>query len=1339
MIACRYLFLALFVAVFFSYSQSSNNKSEYQLVIKLKPEFADSIHLILKSSFLKKSGFEIKKSEKYFANHLLKRKQNKNYKIRLDLIYKINVKTYLSENQTIEKIRNLPIIEYVHADIVINAKPLYFPSDTYSDTIMFKKKLGGDSAGGAWYLKKINAFKAWDLSKGDSNTVTALVDWGTNFNHEDIGNYKININDPIDGFDNDNNGYIDDYRGWDFGNNDNNPTEDPCYPNHGTKVAGMCSATPDNGKGITGIGYNCKYMSIKLNSNGSCTVPALIDALLYAVESGVKVMNLSLDVGGNYPIIQDLINYAVFDKNIVVVAAAGNSGNGSIVYPASHENVLAVSGSDINDCKWNFGNYNYWIDVSVPIVNVYLPYQNGYAYEIGSSSFCAPMVSGMAALLQSYRKDLNARQIMEMIRVTCKPFTYVNSVCGALSPGNFIEKIGKGVPDLYKAMKDSSSLAVRYQSHKLIKIAGSDSSKLYLTLENLLYPTSNLKINIRSMDANVKVLDSIRVFGIMNMFATKENTISPFVLSIASGLPNNYQALFRIGFSDTLKNYSDYQYIYVSLNQTFADININAIKLSTTSNGRLGYTSFSQAEGNGFSAQNAPINPLFYECGLMIGQSTTKVADCVFNVGATNSESDFTTVKSVGYKQVNYADQYTESIINDSLMSGKIGIQVTQKTFAFSSPPNNKFIILEYSIKNTNATLIDSLKVGLFTQWSIMDPTYNKAYYDCAYKLGYFDDGFGTVFTGLVSLTNNKNNWFVMNNANIGTITGNINPLTEYSTFNKFKSLTMNRLSDVSQSANGLSSVISNTIYQLQPGASQTVAFALLSGSSLTDIKNSALAAQNKFKSLKAGALPQVNDTIFICNTSIANNLEIKPLNGAKFNFYNTSLPCSLPIYSGRAFTLTGFSVPGFIYVSNADSITESALKKVVILKDTVYAGFTFPNALVAFDSVKFLNSNTIANTTYEWNLALGTTTSITSPIQLNIPAGVFSINLTSIKLSGCRATSSKVITINPAFANFKDTLIQFPKEGSTVPIIIQSNTSWVITDTIPWLILNTLSGKGNATLTGIVSQANKWGFELTGALTMLSKNGIKDTLKVIQKGEVPYLSVENMSCYTLLSKIVSCSLRPTSKNVNWFDTIKVRSNLSWKILADTSTLYSLISDFDTTYCNCQNTSKQDCIWYFDNQNSNSSKKLWLSTNSGVNDKNIVILALTLLKGHVLTISGGNIKKVIYINPIPIFSRKDTTDFCIFSSNYLSKANYFSISPNPASNLININFTSSNIQHLTLNISITDLFGKSTPLSFMNSESESLELDVSQFPPGIYMLQIQSDNHSETHKLIIQK
>jgi len=223
----------------------------------------------------------------------------------------------------------------------------------------------------------IDAMEAWDITTGNASIVIAVIDSGIDYNHPDLRD-NIWINEVelngVDGIDDDNNGYIDDVRGWNFADDNNNPMDSN---SHGTHVAGIIGAEGDNATGISGVCWNIKIMPLKfLDSLGVGLVSDEVDAIQYAIDNGAHIINASFGDPGYSNPEQDAIGEAQY-AGILFVTAAGNTGDHidrDPIYPAAYtlDNIISVTASNQNDQLPWWANYGpVGVDVAAPGENIY--------------------------------------------------------------------------------------------------------------------------------------------------------------------------------------------------------------------------------------------------------------------------------------------------------------------------------------------------------------------------------------------------------------------------------------------------------------------------------------------------------------------------------------------------------------------------------------------------------------------------------------------------------------------------------------------------------------------------------------------------------------------------------------------------------------------------------------------------------------------------------------------------------------------------------------------------------------------------------------------------------
>ncbi|AKM84926.1 MAG: peptidase S8 and S53 subtilisin kexin sedolisin [candidate division Kazan bacterium GW2011_GWA1_50_15] len=271
-----------------------------------------------------------------------------------------------------------------------------------------------------WYLSKIGIDRAWDTTTG-SDLVIAVVDTGVDLNHADLaGKFWTNSDEiPNNSIDDDHNGYVDDYLGYDFVDRDATPQD---LHGHGTGIASIIAARSNNGIGITGINWQARIMALRaLNSIGGGDFETVATAIRYATDNGARVINMSFGSFTDMSVLASAINYAI-SHSVVIVAAVGNNSAGTIYYPAAYPQVIAVSSLNSADQLSTFSNYGPGVDVAAPGERIAMADLSSSApsiYAEGSgSSFAAAIVTGTVSLMLARNPSLSPAQIETILKLT---------------------------------------------------------------------------------------------------------------------------------------------------------------------------------------------------------------------------------------------------------------------------------------------------------------------------------------------------------------------------------------------------------------------------------------------------------------------------------------------------------------------------------------------------------------------------------------------------------------------------------------------------------------------------------------------------------------------------------------------------------------------------------------------------------------------------------------------------------------------------------------------------------------------------------------------------------
>jgi PKD repeat protein len=1001
----------------------TNPVAEYvanTVVFKIKEESREAFKQTKKGKFpflesKSKKLINILSVEQIFPNfEPLKIKKNKfgEAYIDLSLLYVLKYEGNYSVKEVSSIIQKSGLVEYAEPQYI--DKVLSIPNDPYTqpDTSQYT------------YFSRMKAYEAFSVEEGDTNVVIGIIDTGVKWDHEDLkGNIKYNYADPIDGIDNDLDGYTDNFRGWDMGNGDNNPYY-AAGDQHGTIVAGCAGATTNNNVGIAGTGFKCKFLPIKASSDGSSSLSAGYPSIVYAADHNCKVINLSWGGPGNYSqTAQNIINYAAINKDIVVIAAGGNTPSWPAHYPATYNHVLSVAAYDtmhhagldsIIERPANpiFTN-NYYIDMGAMGRRVFSTTYGGYSGYQAGSSYAAPLVAGAAGLVRSKYPSLNALQVAELLRVTTDPL--IDTVVENLYFKQ--ERAGKGRLNMYRALTDNISPAIRMVENKITDDFGNfafsgDTLQVRCNFRNYLQPTNNATVTISSPNPNIEIIQGTFLLGSLPTLEDRNNNNAPFRIYVKPTAGINEQVFLRLGYSDPATNYTDYQYFEFRVNPDYVDIDTNEISVTVTSNGRFGFIDALASIGNGFEYKGQSI---MYEGGLMISTGKTKVSDCVRGADMGNTDNEFNFISPVKYVKSLEGDLESKTVLTDNLALNPIGITIEQRTYASEITPDDKHVVIEYHITNNNSTAIDSLMVGLFVDWDIQNYNQNKSNWSSKDSIGYsYYTGTNGIYAGISILTPNPPICFSMENASTGG--NNINPNDGFTTIEKHKTLSQG----IGRTAAGgggagfdVSQVVGGLLLNVLPNEKRTIAFAFVAGDNFSDLQNNAHRARDKFKLNNTSPTPIINNFHYCLGNT--ESPVITPENGVKFNFYKAP-DFTNPLHVGSSFTYNTITNTDTIYVSSIDSIFESHTEMSTInFHSEVKAKIGLaPDTLDLSQAsyIYFVDKSDYAST-ISWDLGDGTIINNQSEfLHEYSTTGTYKVILKAVDSYGCEDTISRKVVI---------------------------------------------------------------------------------------------------------------------------------------------------------------------------------------------------------------------------------------------------------------------------------------------------------------------------------------
>lgn len=669
----------------------------------------------------------------------------------LTLVYNISFTDDVDVRKIINELNALKFVEYAQPRFI--ETPMWLPNDTSVVT-------------NQWYLFKIRADLAWDLDTGNYNTIIGVVDGGTDFFHPDLmQNIYYDYTDSTGSGDEDNDGFLDNFRGWDVGDNDNYPQYIGAHNSaHGTSMCGLAAASTNNVTAMAGAGYKCSYMPVKMVHSAYGWI-AGYEGLVYAADHGAKVINASWGGTVPGPYGQDVVNYVSINQNKQIFAAAGNANNTTPYYPASYDGVICVGGTQMNDTKSGSSSYYEQVDMVSPAFAMFAPYSpaaGGYGAGGGTSDATA-LTTGTAGLVQNYYNTFIPSQIGAILQQSSYRIDTI--------PGNapYLNKQGAGRLDMFAALTYPLKPFIYYNSRTFtdnnddVLMIG-DTIELGGNMLNLLDTSSSSLTALITDNSNyITWVDSTINLGLLNTLSYANISAQPFIFTISPGCPLNQSVLMKVTFydgADTLNT----QYFTFIINRDYYNVEVNKLNTSVTTTGRIGFTDNRTLKGIGYrfdGTENNLLGIYWNPMGLFLSKSPTAVSDQTLSAGplgpCCNWPND---ADMVGTQNliVNHnglvADLEVISQYNDSGAGvNAVGIDVKQKLWGWSDSINDQYLMLEYSFQNNSGAPLSDWYAGIFGDFDCPDSLLwnadaNIAFFDTTTQTGIIQSYLPRYFVG---------------------------------------------------------------------------------------------------------------------------------------------------------------------------------------------------------------------------------------------------------------------------------------------------------------------------------------------------------------------------------------------------------------------------------------------------------------------------------------------------------------------------------------------------------------------------------------------------------------
>jgi len=818
-----------------------------------------------------------------------------------------------------------------------------------------------------YFLPLLQAFDAWDITRGDTSVIIGIIDTGSSFSHPDLANsHLLNYNDTIDGLDNDNDGYIDNFRGWDVaGSNWYSPGDnDPSFccgasaSDHGVIVAGPAVAHTDNGLFGASIGFNCRQLAVKAGIDESPTIYNGYQGVVYAADHGADIMNLSWGGITRSRFGEDAIRYAVVNKGKMVVAAAGNTPADLAFYPASYPGVMACAGSEAGDLFWNttanFGTtYNYMVDVCAPSEDVPTPASNSGFGSFTGTSLGAPLACAVGALVKSYMPQLNNLQVAERVRVTSESAIY------NLNPAYYAEKMGRGRVNAFLALTQTTP-GVRLVDHEYEEpndgiIQVGDTILIRCRFANFLDPVSNLTITMTTPDwGQFEILHGEIYAGSLGTMDTVSNWLAPFKLVVRSGTAAGFLGHLRFGFNGG--GYSDWQYEQIQVQPRFVHVDQNRMETTVTGTGRWGFLSY-PALNSGKGLILDGMGGMMKDAGFMVGTDAAHVSNNFENATGSAMDNHFSNVVPVYREKPGpEAPLQARTVYSDAgAGANAIGVVVDQRTYQWDVFPDDGYFIQEYRIANPGSSNITGLYAGMYMNFDMFWRSNNVVRYDAQSRTVYQDteEWVSLWKLGATLLTPDSLRAYSAHEDSFS-----------YNTADKFLAL-----SSPPQFANRSNQKIVQFIgagpFDIPAGDTHTIAFAVLIGDSLSDLRDAVEAANQKYWCIVRGGMANrvsLGGDVLICDGSPGPQLDA----GSGFASYQWTTPSGSA--TGR-FIQANASGEYWVRVTDVNGCTDEDRIQVTI-DNGIQGQFGYsPAQVFVGDTVTFQD---LTSGSFEWGWDFG-------------------------------------------------------------------------------------------------------------------------------------------------------------------------------------------------------------------------------------------------------------------------------------------------------------------------------------------------------------------------------
>lgn len=648
----------------------------------------------------------------------------------------------MRKQQPQEAISHIALVRYTSSipPQIAARKIAQFPDVEYCEPLPVFRLLGSTNdplLPQQYYINLINAVDAWDSLPQGSSIIVGIADTGIDTTHQDLRGQIWNnasetglddqgVDRRFNKIDDDQNGYIDDWYGWDFvgstgQNEDNSPL--PGNP-HGTHVGGIVAAIQNNAIGIAGVGKNIRLMPLKIGGDDqfSTSISRSADAILYAASMGASVINCSFGSPSNSFADIKVVKQATA-LGSMIVAAAGNDGQDLAYYPAAYDEVLSVAATDFSDRIAAFSNVHQTVDVCAPGVSILSTVPTDRYEPYDGTSMASPVAAAVAAMVRLVHPEYSPAQVHATLKAACVSIDSINPY--------EIGLIGSGRITASNALSSAKLKWAAVTSYAFLDIdrdsvfEAGDTLVVSLTITNVLGALDSCHVRFSNGNSEIKIelLDSAIRIGQLDEGESRTLNLAARVV-LPSDVPNDgqlrilahvYNGAFRIITSS----------LQTVVNPTYRTINGNDITVTANSSGNIGFNDYS-ANVQGVGLRYLQKRNILFEGALLVGTEPAKLPNVARGFETSTKERSFRTIENAVVRSDSMPSGLrVRSVFSDADDSSPLGIRVHSNVLAFNTDSTRNSLLIALRIVNTTDSAFTNLHVAEFFDFDISDGSVN--------------------------------------------------------------------------------------------------------------------------------------------------------------------------------------------------------------------------------------------------------------------------------------------------------------------------------------------------------------------------------------------------------------------------------------------------------------------------------------------------------------------------------------------------------------------------------------------------------------------------------------